>query len=468
MTDRHATDRHSTASRRAPVAARLPVAALGLALLVPLGLGVSGCDQDETEPNVLPDSQPRVTYYDDVLPILTTRCQNCHTEGGIAPFATDDYEEAKDWGGAMATAVRDRTMPPFAVDASGECNEFRDAQWLAEDEIATIEAWVDGGFAMGDVDAPRTPLPELQQLDGDGVVVVSTPQSYTPVAQDYPGGEYEDYQCFIVDDGADVDRFLVGFDVLPGNVQTVHHVLVMEVDPDFIGNGEQMKKLDADSPDQVGWDCFGAAGDSVIPEGVPVAWAPGTGAVHYPDDTGIRIEAGHKLVMQMHYNLINDDGADTTEVQLAMTDSVAREGIQTLVDPFLFSAVVGAPESLEPGRASVEYEWAIPLAEATFDEVDRDQTVDVYGILPHMHQRGRGMEVSFDVEQEETCGAHVDRWDFNWQRMYFYEEPITMTYADSVHVTCDFDTSSDTKPVLPGFGTDDEMCLLGLYIVPRG
>ena len=121
----------------------------------------------------------------------------------------------------------------------------------------------------------------------------------------------------------------------------------------------------------------------------------------------------------------------------------------------------------EPGHESIEYEWAIPLAEATFDEVDDTQTVDVYGILPHMHQRGTGMEVRFDIEQEETCGAHVDRWDFNWQRMYFYEEPITMTYGDTVRVTCDFDTSADTKPVLPGFGTDDEMCLLGLYIVPR-
>ena len=455
--------RPATHPRPAPLIARVPLAALGLALLLP----AAGCDEDEGEPNVLPESEARVTYYEDVAPILAERCQNCHSEGGIAPFATDDYEEAKAWGGAMAAAVRARTMPPFAVDASGECNEFRDAQWLEEEEIATIEAWVDGGFAMGDESAPRFEPPPLDVLDGEDILMVSTPASYTPVPQAYAGGEYEDYQCFIVDEGADVDRFLVGFDVLPGNVQTVHHVLVMEVDPDFVGNGAQMERLDAESPDQIGWDCFGAAGEGVIPEGVPVAWAPGTGAVHYPDDTGIRIEAGHKLVMQMHYNLANDDGPDTTQVQLAMTDSVAREGEQTLVDPFLFSAVVGAPEQLEPGHESIEYEWAIPLAEATFDEVDDTQTVDVYGILPHMHQRGTGMEVRFDIEQEETCGAHVDRWDFNWQRMYFYEEPITMTYGDTVRVTCDFDTSADTKPVLPGFGTDDEMCLLGLYIVPR-
>ena len=34
-----------------------------------------------------------------------------------------------------------------------------------------------------------------------------------------------------------------------------------------------------------------------------------------------------------------------------------------------------------------------------------------------------------------------------------------------LNVSCTFDTRSVTKPVQPGFGTSNEMCLLGMYLV---
>jgi len=438
--------------------------------LIALPLAVAACGTEDTAGNDGSSAAPeaRVTYYDDVLPILTTRCQSCHSDGGIGPFVVDDYEEAKAWGAAMAASVRSRTMPPFSVDASGSCNEFTDAQWLDEAEIETIEAWVDEGMEMGDENAERVPLPKPIALQNTGEMVsLFSPEAYAPVPQDYPGGEYEDYQCFVAEYDADRDRFLTGFDVIPGNLATVHHVLVMEVDPAFAGNAAQMQALDDASPDQRGWDCFGAAGEDVIPEGVPVAWAPGTGAVNYPDGTGIRIEAGHQLVIQMHYNLLNDTGSDTTEIQIAMADEVAREGKQSLVDPFLFSAVLGNPESLPPGQERTSYTWEMSLNEAMFESNPTDGEVDVYGLLPHMHERGLSMQVEYDVDGQTQCGANVDRWDFNWQRMYFYDQPIAMTYGDTLRVTCDYTTMGDTEPVLPGFGTSDEMCLVGVYVVPR-
>jgi hypothetical protein len=91
----------------------------------------------------------------------------------------------------------------------------------------------------------------------------------------------------------------------------------------------------------------------------------------------------------------------------------------------------------------------------------------VLGVLPHMHQRGRRMSIDFDVAGSEVCGADVDRYDFDWQRAYFLETPIPMSLADSIRVTCDWDTRSDSAPVLPGFGTADEMCLVGLFVVAK-
>jgi hypothetical protein len=64
---------------------------------------------------------------------------------------------------------------------------------------------------------------------------------------------------------------------------------------------------------------------------------------------------------------------------------------------------------------------------------------------------------------EETCGIYVDRWDFAWQQAFMYEEPFILDPGDSIRVTCDWDSSDRTSPTTPGLGTQNEMCLMGIY-----
>lgn len=63
----------------------------------------------------------------------------------------------------------------------------------------------------------------------------------------------------------------------------------------------------------------------------------------------------------------------------------------------------------------------------------------------------------------ERCGAEIARWDFHWQRMYFYAEPTIFKADTRMSVTCDYDTRSVHVPVKPGWGTRNEMCLATLY-----
>jgi hypothetical protein len=398
--------------------------------------------------------------------VFAQHCNSCHTEGAVGPFALDDYASAAEWAPVIAAVTAERTMPPFSANNDGSCNTYKDAQWLSDEELDLIAQWVDEGAHEGD---PATPRPDVRTpnvLRGNSIMEIGTPANYTPVPQTYAGGEHEDYQCFLALPAMERERFVIGFDVVPGNARTVHHVLAFEVNPDFLGNAATMAALDADSPDQVGWDCTGAAGEGVIPEGVPVAWAPGTGAVNFPEGTGIRIEEGNAIVIQMHYNLLTDTGPDSTIVKLDFADQVEREGRQTLQDPFLFGAVTGSPDQLEPGQEHAIYQWEMTIAEATYDDGE-DREVEVHGIMPHMHQRGNRLTVEFGTPESMRCGADIDRWDFDWQRIYFYEQPLTMRTTDSLRVTCDWDTRGDSAPVMPGFGTADEMCPVGLYVVEK-
>jgi hypothetical protein len=437
-------------------------------LLVAL-VALSACATDDTpdagESGGTTDADtPRVTYYDDALPILAKHCGSCHQDGGIAPFATDDYATAVQWGEAIVGAAMSRTMPPFGVNNDGSCNTFADAQWLSDDELATLSAWIEDGAIEGEAPAEPIVPPEPPTLAGAGIQEVATPE-YLPVAQTGPGEEHEDYQCFLVPMGADHDRYVTGFEVIPGNEAIVHHVLGFKVNPTLFGNAQTMQELDDASPDQIGWDCFGAAGENVLVESVPVTWAPGVGAVEFPAGTGIPMTAEDVLVVQVHYNLAAGIEPDSTIVRLQFADEVERPAVQTLWDPFLYSSLFGMPESLPAGMESTKYAWNETISVMT--NLPSSGPVEVWGFLPHMHKRGRKMSIQLEQPQGMSCAADVDRYDFGWQRAYFYEEPIHADLADKVHVECDFDTRGDASDVLPGFGTANEMCLVGIYVVPQ-
>lgn len=428
------------------------------------GAPTTGADTDPTGGAAAP------TYWQDVAPIYFEKCGSCHQDGGIAPFVLTDYATAKMWAMPSATAVGARTMPPWLVRDDGTCGTFQDSKALAAEEIAVIEAWAAGGALEG---TPRDDLavPALDHLETG--VDLSTP-SFVP---EIVGGDLapsDEYRCFLADQEFVKDMFLTGYDVVPGNAKIVHHVLGIIIDPkaDVGGgktNADVIAELDAQSPDRDGWPCFGAAGDGVDEAGIPVTWAPGMGVVHFPAETGFRVPAGSKFVIQVHYNLADPKvlgESDASTMRLELQDSApAAEGFFNLPDPFLDSLGEAMPAQLEPGQESVKYTWELPvglyLASIGFQETD------LYGVFPHMHQRGRKMMIELVDGNESRCAGDVQRWDFAWQLYYFYAEPLKITPSTTLRVTCEYNTLGDTDPVLPGWGTMNEMCLAGVYAVPR-
>ena len=67
------------------------------------------------------------------------------------------------------------------------------------------------------------------------------------------------------------------------------------------------------------------------------------------------------------------------------------------------------------------------------------------------------------------CLARIGNWNFHWQKFYFYQptKRPALESGSQLELTCDYDTSQDSEPVLPGWGTRNEMCLDTLMVVPR-
>jgi hypothetical protein len=438
---------------------------------------VTGCGGDGMGPPSGPDpARAEVTYWKDVAPILGARCLGCHQAGGVAPFRLDSYAEARLRAPLMAAAVQARTMPPWLATGDGSCGEFQDSRWLSDAEIQTIARWVQQGAAEG---TPRTDLPAPAMPASLGAVAEVATPSYRPEPRGDSLAHADDYRCFLVEatmaGQPPAARFLTGYEVVPGNPALIHHALLMTVDGSKVSamaggktNADIMQALDAASPDHDGWPCYGLAGEGVQVDGVPVTWAPGMGVVRYPAGTGVAITPETKLVMQVHYNLAQPSlrgRPDVTRIKLKLEDSVQRPGLFDIQDEFLRTITTGSPATLPPGQTRAPYQW----------EIDYDQTLlalkapyfEVHGVFPHMHGYGVTQRVEIvKAGGAKACAVDVKRWNFDWQLYYFYKQPLRIEPGDKVRVSCSYDTTKAQAAVLPGWGTQNEMCFMGLYLVP--
>lgn len=410
----------------------------------------------------------QVTYWQDIVPIAEEHCMECHQEDGLGPNLIGTYQAAEAAGEAIRNAVEARVMPPWDALDDGTCGTFSDSKTLSAQEIATIGAWVDGGKLEG---TPATINVPAQPSLNDATEY-STP-AFVPMPEGSFLAANDEYRCFIVDNALTAEKFITGYDVVPGVPALIHHVIGFLVDPAAdsgvagMSNDQQMQALDAESPDRLGWPCFGMAGDGVEVKSVPVTWAPGQGIVSYPGESGVPFAPTDRFVVQVHYNMDNANligMEDTTLIRLRLADSVPRIGIFVLHDPFLESlSSFPANESLAAGQASVPYTWQADITQLGLSGGLAD--LQLNGVMPHMHKLGHtyNLTLSDTVTPAPQCGIQVPDWDIHWQRMYFYENGIPMSHTTSFEVTCDFDTTEVTSTVTPGWGTSNEMCLAVLY-----
>ena len=431
-----------------------------------VAMGLAACGSDRKPAT----TTGALTYWQDVAPIYNNRCVRCHQEGGIGPFRLDSYADAKSHAALELARVTAGTMPPYFMVNDGTCQSFHDETTLSAAEKATITAWVNGGQAEG---IPATLTLPVQPKLADALDV-QTP-TFAPVAVGDQLALFDEYRCFLMDPPNSTDSFLTGYDVTPGDPSIVHHVLAFVVDPEKVGAGGKtnaviMKNLDDQSPDRLGWPCFGAAGEGVAVTGVPVTWAPGQGVINYPAGMGVPIRATDKLVVQLHYNLADPGSAgrsDSTTVHLRFASSVDRRLAFLLPDPFLDSLGKTdgqgnpTPDVLPPQMADTKYTWTKAGKEIGLAGIP---SVDLIAVMPHMHGRGIRQKLRIGPPGNMACAAHLENWSFHWQEFYFYQTPPRITPDSQLELTCEYNTMSDTQPVLPGWGTRNEMCLAVLMV----
>ncbi|HUP46038.1 MAG TPA: ascorbate-dependent monooxygenase [Thermoanaerobaculia bacterium] len=388
--------------------------------------------------------EPVPTFSNEIVRIFQTHCQTCHHEGDIAPFSLTTYEEAAPWAQLIKLRTATREMPPWKPAAG--CGEFEGARVLSEDEIETIARWVNAGAPEGD----RAQLPPPLDFGsgwslGQPDLVLASPDPYTAPAS----GDI--YRCFTMPANTTADQYVSAIDVQPGDRSSVHHVIA------FLDTTGESAVLDAADPEP-GYTCFGGPGFPLTADATLGGWAPGYRAGKLPENVALRLPAGSRVVLQVHYH--SHDGhpkPDQTEIAIYFAETQPKQLLRIV-------PVINTEFEIPAGAANHRVTASIPVIPVP---------VKVWVIAPHMHLLGRSIRVqTTNLLGETRCLINIEEWDFNWQAMYRYREPVAIPAWSSVTLTAFYDNSAGNprQPNDPpqnvrwGEATTDEMCIAFLGV----
>lgn len=205
-----------------------------------------------------------------------------------------------------------------------------------------------------------------------------------------------DYQYRVVKTELSHDAWLRATEFIPGDFSAVHHVLTS------VGDGVRYASIRLVS-----------------------AYAPGQGLLQWENDSGMLIRAGATLSFQMHYTTYGKRSTDRSRIGLYFHDSKPAHEVRTAA---LLHTGFRIPPRVRSHRASAERTFLRP--------------VRLFALSPHAHYRGKAalFEAIGSTGKRKTL-LSVPNFDFNWQTIYYFEEPVNLPAGTTLKHTTWWDNS---------------------------
>jgi hypothetical protein len=392
------------------------------------------------------------TWYRDIEPLVATKCQSCHTEGGIAPFELKGYSQFAALRGVIHEAVTEKRMPPWQPDDC--CNEYQFDRSLSDAEYDTLLRWLETGTPAGDpMDAMPLPPPPtgLPRVDLHARMKVEfMPQ---------PKVGSDEIRCFMLEhDAIDRTRYITGFDFHPGVKAMVHHVIVYAVDED---KARELDEQDG-SDGRPGWDCYGEGGELSGSSEYIGGWQPGVLARLLPEGIGRELKKNTRIMLNVHYDTAHGTLPDLSTIDIMLEDHVERtEKAIPIGNPLWFA---GDGMKIDAGDPDAMYWFAYDPTEL----VTAGKAVQVHNVMHHMHEYGSiGRVAVLRGDGTTECLLNITQWDFHWMADYYFAKPVRIEPGDKIYVECHWDNTAGNQRIVNGvreeprdlyWKTEDEMC----------
>jgi len=429
---------------------RNTIIALSLLAAALCALPVSRADE-------MKSAAKNITFNKDVAPILFKSCADCHRPGEAAPMSLLSYKDARPWAKSIREKVAGREMPPWHADP--HAGQWANDRRLSQTEIDTITAWVDGGAKEGN---PKDLPPAPQFVEGWRIgkpnLVLTMPNEFTLDANGP-----DEYQYFDIPLNFTEDRYVMRAEARPGNRKVVHHIIAFIVPPAPKSDRpkpspEELAKLRAQAEKEMifyqegflqrvktdapvhndgcetpsgglGVKRDGTAGQDSQMTGL-AGFAPGSSSDIFDPNIGIRIPAGAKIRLEVHYSKVAGTvQKDRSSVGLIFAKEMPK---QLTVSRGIGNTYFQIPPGAEHHRVTGCWTAA--------------EDIHLRSLTPHMHYRGAAMEYKvFYPDGREEVLLNVPAYSFSWQTTYVPKQNIAIPKGTEFLVTGYFDNSARNK-----------------------
>jgi tetratricopeptide (TPR) repeat protein/mono/diheme cytochrome c family protein len=393
-------------------------------------------------------AQPQVTFNRDIAPMVFRNCARCHHPGEAGPFPLLTYADVKSHGRQIAFMTSKHIMPPWLPDR-GEL-KFADELRLSEEEISTIQTWVDQGEIEGNpYDLPPQPAFTAGWQLGKPDVIIRAEKPYL-----LPASGSDSYWNFVFRTPVHRSRWLKAIEIRPGDKRLVHHANVL------VDREESGRRLEKEPGAGFGGMELIIESEAFDPDSHFLFWKPGSPPYVEPDGMALRLDKNTDLVLNTHFQ---------------------SSGKPELIQPTLGLYFTDKPATMHPMLLQLDNDRKldIPPGEKNFlvsDDFTLPVDASVLAIYPHAHYLGKDLLALATLpDGTKKTLIHIGSWDLNWQAVYRYQEPVDLPAGTTISMRFTYDNSADNirnpnqppKRVLAGNRASDEMAHLWLQVLPR-
>lgn len=381
-----------------------------------------------------------LTFYKDIQPILLRHCVVCHQPGQIGPFSLIQYEDVEKRATFVKKVVEIRFMPPWFADPAFQT--YHNQRFLPEADIQKIVRWVDEGKKEGkkpkhyDIDRflkDSMPWPQADlvfEMQKDFVI---------------PGNNTEQYRIFVIPTNLQEDVYVRGVEFVPGNRRLAHHARIMVDTSHLIRPDDGLDvgpSAEFDEKNVNAYDPFWQG------------WVPGNTPVFYPEGMAKKLPRQSDLIINMHYSPTPVAETDRAQIRLYLAKTPPQKRVKSFV--LGENWITNLPFFL-PANTTNTFYMRSPLTPVRFR---------LLSVLPHMHKLGKSFKAYAITPAGDLVPlVKIDRWDFNWQTTYQFEQPLDLPKGSVIYAEGVYDNTVGNpenpnfppKDVTYGWGTNNEM-----------
>ena len=389
----------------------------------------------------------KAVSYRDIAPIIQRNCSPCHRPGEAAPFSLLNYEDVKSHAHQIAEVTKRRYMPPWPPEPG--YGEFVEERRLTDAQILLIQNWLQQGAPRGsssNADTGGAIEPEWKLGKPDLILNVQQPYQ---LSADGP----EVFWNFIIPVPLNASRWVKAVEFRPGTPRVFHHASLIV---DRSGSARRNEKTPG-----AGFPGMDLTVDenTFDPDGVFLAWKPGSVPNVEPEGIAWRAAPGMDVVFSVHLRPSGKAETVAPSIGLYFTDK---------------------PQTKFPILVELERDASIDIPAGARDYVVSDSfrcpvDVQVLAVYPHAHYLGKLLEGYATLpDGSRKWLIRIPDWDLNWQGVYHFKRPVTLPRGSVINMRFHYDNSEANvrnphKPpqqVRGGSQAYNEMGNLWLQLLP--